>query len=97
MLVDLTSRGITGKEAEEALNEVNIIVNKNTIPFDPKSPFIASGIRIGTPAVTTRGMKENEMIEIADMINKLLSDIDNETIRRNVKKEVEDICSQFPL
>lgn len=97
VLVDLTSRGITGKEAEEALNEVNIIVNKNTIPFDPKSPFIASGIRIGTPAVTTRGMEENEMKEIADMISKLLSDIDNEMIRRNVKKEVEDICSQFPL
>ncbi|NYT00393.1 MAG: serine hydroxymethyltransferase [Methanocellales archaeon] len=97
MLVDLTSRGITGKEAEEALNEVNIIVNKNTIPFDPKSPFIASGIRIGTPAVTTRGMKENEMRDIADMISILLSDIDNEKIRINVKKEVEDICSQFPL
>ncbi len=97
VLVDLTSKGITGKEAEEALNKVNIIVNKNTIPFDPKSPFIASGIRIGTPAVTTRGMKEKEMKEIAEMINKLLSDIDNETIRRSVKKEVEDICSQFPL
>ncbi|MFC1786760.1 serine hydroxymethyltransferase [Halobacteriota archaeon] len=97
VLVDLTSRGITGKEAEEALNEANIIVNKNTIPFDPKSPFIASGIRIGTPAVTTRGMKESEMREIANMISKLLSDIDNETIRRNVKKEVENICSQFPL
>ncbi len=97
VLVDLTGRGITGKEAEEALNEVNIIVNKNTIPFDPKSPFIASGIRIGTPAVTTRGMKENEMREIAEMISRLLSDIDNEKIRLNVKKEVEDICSQFPL
>ncbi len=97
VLVDLTSKGITGKEAEDALSDVDIIVNKNTIPFDPKSPFIASGIRIGTPAVTMRGMKEPEMREIAKMISKLLSDIDNPMIRKNVKEEVERICNQFPL
>ncbi|MDI6903255.1 MAG: serine hydroxymethyltransferase [Methanocellales archaeon] len=97
VLVDLTSNGITGKEAEDALSTVNIIVNKNTIPFDPKSPFITSGIRIGTPAVTTRGMKEDEMRKIADMISTVLSDIDNEMIRRKVKKEVEEMCKQFPL
>ena len=97
VLVDLTSKGITGKEAEDALSDVDIIVNKNTIPFDPKSPFIASGIRIGTPAVTMRGMKEPEMREIAKMISKLLSDIDNPMIRQNVKEEVERICNQFPL
>ncbi|MDD2777676.1 MAG: serine hydroxymethyltransferase [Methanocellales archaeon] len=97
VLVDLTSKGITGKEAEDALSDVNIIVNKNTIPFDPQSPFIASGIRIGTPAVTTRGMKEHEMKEIARMVSTVLSDIDNTMIRRNVKEEVERICNQFPL
>ncbi|MDD2666336.1 MAG: serine hydroxymethyltransferase [Methanocellales archaeon] len=97
VLVDLTSKGITGKAAEEALSEVNIVVNKNTIPFDPQSPFIASGIRIGTPAVTTRGMKEREMREIAGMITTVLSDIGNQMIRRNVKEEVERICNQFPL
>ncbi len=97
VLVDLTSKGITGKEAEDALSDVNIIVNKNTIPFDPQSPFIASGIRIGTPAVTTRGMKEREMREIARMVTTVLSDIDNQMIRRNVKEEVDRICNQFPL
>lgn len=97
VLVDLTSNGITGKEAEDALNDVNIIMNKNTIPFDTKSPFIASGIRIGTPAVTTRGMKENEMRKIAEMISTVLSDIDKAMIRQKVKKEVERICKQFPL
>lgn len=96
-LVDLTDKGITGKDAEAVLGEANIIVNKNTVPFDTQSPFVTSGIRIGTPTVTTRGMKESEMREIADMISTILSDIDNKALRDDIKKEVEGLCDRFPL
>ncbi len=97
LLVDLTNKGITGKEAEEALGEVDIIINKNTIPFDTRSPFITSGIRIGTPAVTTRGLKEEEMRQIAEMIGDVLLNIDDNATRNRVKKEVAELCNRFPL
>ncbi|MDI6888130.1 MAG: serine hydroxymethyltransferase [Methanocellales archaeon] len=97
LLVDLTDKGITGKEAEEALGEVDIIVNKNTIPFDPRSPFITSGIRIGTPAVTTRGLKEEEMRRIAEMISDVLLNIGDNATRDRIKKEVAELCNRFPL
>ncbi len=77
MLVDVGARGLTGKECQIALDEAGITVNKNTIPFETRSPFQASGIRLGTPAVTTRGMKEPEMAAIADMISEVLLDIKN--------------------
>lgn len=97
LLVDLTDKGITGKEAEEALGEADIILNKNTIPFDARSPFITSGIRIGTPAVTTRGLKEEEMRKIAEMISDVLLNIGDNATRGRVKKEVAELCNRFPL
>lgn len=97
MLVDLRDKGITGKEAEKILEEAGITVNKNAIPFDPQPPTITSGIRIGTPALTTRGMKEDEMRYIARLIHMVLSDPKNEKIREKVKGEVEELCKQFPI
>ncbi len=96
-LVDLTDKGITGKDAEKALDAAGITVNKNAIPFDKQSPFITSGIRIGTPAVTTRGMKEKEMEIIADFILRVLADIHNQDEIAKVKKEVKEFCAEFPL
>ncbi len=95
MLVDLRNKGITGKQAEKALEEAGITVNKNTIPFDPQKPMVTSGIRIGTPAVTTRGMKEEDMEVIAEMINRVLNDTENQKIKDEVKKEVESFCQRF--
>ena len=95
MLVDLRNKGITGKQAENALEEAGITVNKNTIPFDPQKPMITSGIRIGTPAITTRGMKEKEMEEIAEMINTVLSNIENQEIKEEVRRKVENLCGKF--
>lgn len=97
MLVDLTETGLTGKQAEEALDASGITVNKNTIPFETKSPFITSGIRIGTPAVTTRGMKEKEMELIGDLIMEVLENIDNRETQKRVKSRVRDLCTEFPL
>ena len=96
-LVDLTDKGITGKDAEKALDAAGITVNKNAIPFDTQSPFITSGIRIGTPAVTTRGMKEKEMEIIGDFIIRVLKDVNDEKTIKQVKKEVRNFCAQFPL
>jgi glycine hydroxymethyltransferase len=96
MLVDLTEHDITGKEAEYALDEVNITVNKNTIPFETKSPFVTSGIRIGTPSLTTRGMKAKEMKRVAEMITKLLLNIENEEIKAEVRREVEELVEEYP-
>ena len=95
MLVDLRNKGITGKQAEKALEEAGITVNKNMVPFDPQKPWISSGIRIGTPAVTTRGMKEREMGVIAEMINRVLSDTENLKTKEEVRKEVENFCKKF--
>ena len=97
MLVDLTATGVTGKEAQEALDRATITVNKNGIPFDTKGPQITSGIRIGTPAVTTRGMKENEMRQIASLIAEVIKNISNETKIKAVAEKVKSICAQFPL
>ncbi len=96
-LVDVFSRGITGKQAEEALEEAAITVNKNTIPFDQHPPLVTSGIRIGTPALTTRGMAEAEMQQIGSMIADVLDDIDNEQTARRVSQDVGELCARFPL
>jgi glycine hydroxymethyltransferase len=97
LLVDLKSKNITGKEAQAALDASAITINKNTIPFDEKSPFITSGIRIGTAALTTRGMKEGEMSEIAKMIVKVLDAPNDESVKAGVKAEVLELCKKFPL
>ena len=93
ILVDLTNKSITGKEAEEMLDEVGITVNKNAIPFDKQKPNITSGIRIGTPAMTTRGMKEEEMERIAEFINDAINGKDKEVLR----KEVLKLTAKFPI
>ena len=97
VLIDLTEKGITGKKAENALEKVGITVNKNMVPFDQKSPFVTSGIRIGTPAVTTRGMKEDEMKTIVALIDKVISSPDSEDLLSTVMSEVQGICRDFPL
>lgn len=97
MLIDLTEMGITGKEAEEALDMAGVTVNKNSIPFDTKPPTITSGIRIGTPCVTTRGMNEAEMVEIADIIKEVLENIGNIKAIEKVREKVKDLCRRFPL
>ena len=97
VLIDLTNKNITGKIAEQRLELAGITTNKNMIPFDKKSPMITSGIRIGTPALTTRGMQKNEMLLIANLIDKVLSNINDDSIILAVKKEVQDLCSQFEL
>ena len=96
-LVDLTSKNITGKEAATVLDRTGITVNKNLIPYDKQSPFVASGIRIGTPAVTTRGMKEPAMKRIAGLIDKALRDPNNEKNIQGVRKEVSALVKAFPL
>ncbi len=97
MLVDVGSRGLTGKECQNALDEAGITVNKNTIPFETRSPFQGSGIRLGTPAVTSRGMKEVEMAAIADMISEVLLDIKNLDTAHKVRERVHELTSRFPL
>ncbi len=97
MLVDLTPKGVTGKDVQEALDRAAITVNKNGIPFDTKGPMITSGIRIGTPAVTTRGMKENEMRLIASYIADVVANINDENKIQAVAEEVKKLCSRFPL
>ena len=97
MLVDLTKKDMTGKEAEEALGKAGITVNKNTIPFETRSPFVTSGIRIGVPAVTTRGMKEEEMKVIAGMIDRVLTNRTDEELLSKVKHEVRELCGNFPF
>jgi len=97
MLVDLTNKELSGKKAENALGSANITVNKNMIPFDTKSPFVTSGIRIGTAAVTTRGMKEHEMDQIAELINRAITNYENESELNKIKEEVKTLCSKFPL
>jgi glycine hydroxymethyltransferase len=97
MLVKLLKEGITGKVADETLERAGITLNKNMIPFDPATPFVTSGIRIGTPAMTTRGMGESQMVQIADMITTVLRDIKNEETISAVRSEVRELCDQFPL
>ncbi len=97
VLVDVFAQGITGKEAETVLDRVNITVNKNTIPFDQNPPMVASGIRLGTPALTTRGMKEDEMRRVASLIARALRNREDEAELEKVRKEVVDLCDGFPL
>jgi glycine hydroxymethyltransferase len=97
VLVDLGARGITGKDAQEALDRAWITVNKNTIPFETRSPMVTSGIRLGTPAVTTRGMKEPEMAQIAALIDQVLSSLGSASVEGKVRGEVEELTSRFPL
>jgi glycine hydroxymethyltransferase len=97
MLIDLTNRNITGKDAQEALDRAWITVNKNTVPFETKSPMVTSGIRIGTPAVTTRGMRETEMVEIARLIDQVLSNLGSSAVEAKVRGEVQELTNRFPL
>jgi len=97
MLIDLRSKNLTGKEAEEALIKADITINKNMVPFDDKSPFVTSGMRVGTPAMTTRGMKEAEMEKIVELVDNVLVNKDNSNKIAEVKEEVNQWCSKFPL
>lgn len=97
MLIDLRNKNITGKDAEEALVKADITCNKNMVPFDDQSPFVTSGIRIGTPAITTRGLKEDDMATIADFIDKVISNPTDESNLRNIGKEVHELMSTYPL
>jgi glycine hydroxymethyltransferase len=97
MLADVGARGLTGKECQIALDQAGITVNKNTIPFETRSPFQASGVRLGTPAATTRGMKELDMAAIADMISEVLLDIKNVDVARQVRQRVHELTARFPL
>jgi len=97
MLIDLRNKNVTGKDAQEALDLAGITVNKNAVPFDDKSPLITSGIRIGTPAVTTRGFKEPEMTVLADLISRVITNIGSEKVYREVKQDVTELCSEFPI
>jgi glycine hydroxymethyltransferase len=97
MLVDLTNKGIAGRDAALALDRAGMTVNKNLIPYDTKPPAITSGIRIGTPAITTRGMKEAEMEVIADLINRTINNVSNGRTIEEVKKQVKKLTDRFPL
>ena len=96
-MLDLRETELTGKVAQETLDRARITVNKNAIPFDPRSPFVTSGVRIGTPAVTSRGMKEGEMDVIADLIFRALQKVGDERGLAAIGAEVRALCSQFPL
>jgi glycine hydroxymethyltransferase len=97
MLIDLRSKGITGKDAENSLVKADITVNKNMVPFDTESPFVTSGIRIGTPAITSRGVKEHEIPEIVSLIDRALMNKDDESILNLVRKDVNSLMSERPL
>lgn len=97
MLIDLRSKGVTGKDAENILVKADITVNKNMVPFDTESPFVTSGIRVGTAAITTRGLKEDEVIQIVKWMDLVLTNVDNEAIIEQVKKEINALMSKYPL
>ena len=97
LLIDLTNKGITGKHAENILGKSGITLNKNMVPYDSKSPFITSGIRIGTPAITTRGMRKEEMKKIVNWINQVISEPENEKLFSEIRIEVNNLCSKFPI
>ncbi|MBK7098305.1 MAG: serine hydroxymethyltransferase [Sphingobacteriales bacterium] len=97
MLIDLRNKNLTGKKAQETLDKAHITLNKNAVPFDDKSPFVTSGIRVGVPAVTTRGLKENDVVEIVDLIDKVLMNVDNESVIETVRNNVKDFMQKFPL
>jgi glycine hydroxymethyltransferase len=99
LLVDvfMDGKGITGKDAEKALDAVHITVNKNTIPFDTNKPFVASGIRLGTPALTTRGMKEADMKQIGEMIASVIREPESEEVKNKVRQQVAELTARFPM
>jgi glycine hydroxymethyltransferase len=97
LLIDLSSLEVTGKEAEKLLGEAGITVNKNTVPNEKRSPFVTSGVRIGTPALTTRGMKEEEMKKIAQWITEIINKPSDEAMRSNIKASIEEMCKKFPI
>ncbi len=97
LLIDLTKKGLTGKQAEVALGQAGITVNKNTVPFDPRPPFDPSGIRLGTPALTTRGMKEADMEKIADWIDRAITNHTDEKLLNKLRKDIKDFAAAFPL
>ena len=97
VLIDLTNKKVSGKAAEKALERAGITVNKNMVPFDTKSPFVTSGIRVGTPAITTRGMGNDEMIKIVELIDKVILNIDDNEILTSVNQSVKELCQSFPL
>ncbi len=97
LLIDLNNKGVSGKDGEKALGKAGITVNKNTVPFDPRSPFDPSGIRLGTPALTTRGMKEHEMNLIADFIDRAIRSASDDTALERIHAEVRELCTSFPL
>ena len=97
MLVDLTNKSITGKTAQTVLDEVNITANRNTIPFEPLSPFVTSGLRLGSPALTTRGFKEEDMKEVGEIIAMVLEDVENESVKEEARQRVAALCEKYPL
>ena len=97
MLVSLVAKGITGKDADAALGHAHITVNKNAVPNDPQSPFVTSGIRIGTPAPTSRGFKEDQVREVAHLICDVLDNINNQEVISTVREKVKILCSRFPV
>ena len=97
ILVDLTKKGISGKKAERSLEASGITTNKNMVPFDEISPMITSGIRIGTPALTSRGMKENEMIQIAHLIDGVIRNIEDNITLQHTRLQISELCSEFPI
>ncbi len=96
ILIDMTSKGVTGKQAAKALDKAGIVVNYNTVPYDPRKPFDPSGIRLGTPAVTSRGMKEEEMRTIARWMDEVIRNITHDEVLQKIKNEVRELCSKFP-
>jgi glycine hydroxymethyltransferase len=99
MLIDLRTKfpELTGRKVEDSLVKADITVNKNMVPFDSRSPFQTSGLRIGTPAITTRGMKEEHMSQIAGLIDKVIGDIENEELNLKVKKQINEMMAEFPM
>ena len=97
MLIDLRNKNLTGKKAQETLDKAHITLNKNAVPFDDKSPFVTSGIRVGVPAITTRGMVESHMEEVVEMIDRVLMNIDDEKTIDTVKNEVKEFMKAYPL
>jgi glycine hydroxymethyltransferase len=97
MLIDLRNKNITGKKAQETLDRAHITLNKNAVPFDDKSPFVTSGIRVGVPAITTRGLNENDMDQVVDLIDRVLMNIENEEMILSVKEEVKRFMAAHPL
>ena len=96
-LVNLIKNNVTGKNLEAALGEAFITVNKNSVPNDPKSPFVTSGIRVGTPAVTRRGFKEKEVTQISDWISQIIKNIEDQNLIAEIKEEVKSLCSNYPV